>query len=101
LTSAGMRAAQGSATVAIVTAAGILAPLMKEVHGYSPEMLVLAICCGGTMLSHVNDAGFWLVKEYLGMTVAETLRSWTAMKIVMGVLGIVIVLICQKIFFHG
>jgi gluconate transporter len=94
LTSAGMRAAQGSATVAIVTAAGILAPLMKEVHGYSPEMLVLAICCGGTMLSHVNDAGFWLVKEYLGMTVAQTLRSWTAMKIVMGVLGIVIVLIC-------
>jgi gluconate transporter len=101
LTSAGLRAAQGSATVAIVTAAGILAPLMKQLHGYSPEMLVLAICCGGTTISHVNDAGFWLVKEYLGMTVAETLRSWTAMKIVMGVLGIVIVLLCQAIFFHG
>jgi GntP family gluconate:H+ symporter len=101
LTSAGLRAAQGSATVAIVTAAGILAPLMKQVHGYSPEMLVLATCCGGTMISHVNDAGFWLVKEYMGMTVAETFRSWTFMKIVMGVLGIVIVLICQAIFFRS
>ena len=101
LTSAGLRAAQGSATVAIVTAAGILAPLLKHVHGYTPEMLVLSICCGGTMLSQVNDSGFWLVKEYMGMTVAETFRSWTVMKIVMGVLGIVILLICQAIFFRG
>jgi H+/gluconate symporter-like permease len=74
---------------------------MKQLQGYSPEMLVLAICCGGTTISHVNDAGFWLVKEYLGMTVAETFRSWTAMKIVMGVLGIVIVLLCQAILSHG
>ena len=100
LTSAGLRAAQGSATVAIVTAAGILAPLMKHLHGYTPEMLVLAICCGGTMISHVNDAGFWIVKEYLGMTVGETLRSWTVMKIIMGVLGIIIVLAWQAIFFR-
>jgi H+/gluconate symporter-like permease len=63
-------------------------------------MLVLVICCGGTTISHVNDAGFWLVKEYLGMTVAETLRSWTAMKIIMGLIGLVIVLLCQVIFFH-
>jgi gluconate transporter len=101
LTSAGLRAAQGSATVAIVTAAGILAPLLKHVHGYTPEMLVLSICCGGTMLSQVNDSGFWLVKEYMGMTVAETFRSWTVMKIVMGVLGIVILMICQAVFFRG
>ncbi len=98
-TSAGLRAAQGSATVAIVTAAGILAPLMKQLHGYSPEMLVLAICCGGTMISHVNDAGFWIVKEYLGMTVQETLRSWTVMKIVMGILGILILLAVQALPF--
>jgi gluconate:H+ symporter, GntP family len=51
------------------------------------------------MISHVNDAGFWIVKEYLGMTVAETLRSWTVMKIVMGVFGILIVLACQAVFF--
>ena len=98
LTSAGLRAAQGSATVAIVTAAGILAPLVKQIHGYSPEMLVLAVCCGGSMISHVNDAGFWLVKEYMGMTVAETLRSWTVMKIVMGVLGITLVLLWHALF---
>jgi H+/gluconate symporter-like permease len=49
----------------------------------------------------VNDAGFWIVKEYLGMTVAETFRSWTAMKIIMGVLGIVIVLLSQAIFFRS
>lgn len=97
LTAAGLRAAQGSATVAIVTAAGILAPLMKQLHGYSPEILVLAICCGGTTISHVNDAGFWLVKEYMGMTVAETFRSWTAMKIVMGILGIFILLIWHTV----
>jgi gluconate transporter len=101
ITAAGLRAAQGSATVAIATAAGILAPLMKNLHGYRPEMLVLAICCGGTLISQVNDAGFWLVKEYMGMTVAETFRSWTAMKIVMGLLGIVILLLCQAIFFRS
>jgi H+/gluconate symporter-like permease len=100
-TSVGLRAAQGSATVAIVTAAGILAPLMKQVHGYTPEMLVLAICCGGASLSHVNDAGFWIVKEYMGMTVAETFRSWTVMKVIIGTFGIVILLICQAIFFRS
>ncbi|HEY3457199.1 MAG TPA: gluconate:H+ symporter [Bryobacteraceae bacterium] len=101
LTSAGLRAAQGSATVAIVTAAGILSPLMKQLHGYTPEMLVLAICCGGTSISHVNDAGFWIVKEYMGMTVAETFRSWTAMKVSMGIIGIILVLLVQAIFFRG
>lgn len=100
LTAAGLRAAQGSATVAIVTAAGILAPLVKQLHGYTPEMLVLAVCCGGTTISHVNDAGFWLVKEYMGMTVTETLRSWTVMKVIMGVFGIVLLLICQALFFR-
>ena len=92
ITAAGMRAAQGSATVAIVTAAGILAPLMKSFTGTSPELLTLAVCCGGSSLGHVNDAGFWLVKEYLGMTVSETLRTWTVMKAIMGVTGILILL---------
>lgn len=95
ITGAGMRAAQGSATVAIVTAAGILAPLMKQFSGYSPEILVLAVCCGGSSLGHVNDAGFWLVKEYMGMTVSETLRTWTVMKIIAGVTGICILLFVQ------
>jgi gluconate transporter len=97
ITAAGLRAAQGSATVAIVTAAGILAPLMKQFTGYSAEILVLAVCCGGSSLGHVNDAGFWLVKEYLGMTVGETLRSWTVMKMIVGVTGIAILLIAQAL----
>lgn len=97
ITAAGLRAAQGSATVAIVTAAGILAPLMKPFSGIPPEMLTLAVCCGGTSLGHVNDAGFWLVKEYLGMTVGETLRTWTMMKVLIGVTGITILLCVQAL----
>jgi gluconate transporter len=97
LIAAAMRVAQGSATVAIITAAGILAPLVKDIQGYSPEMLVLALCCGGTILSHVNDAGFWLVNEYFGMTVPQTLRSWTAMKVVTSIVGIAVVLAAQAL----
>jgi gluconate transporter len=95
---AAMRAAQGSATVAIITAAGIVAPLVKSIPGYTPEMIVLALCCGGTCLSHVNDAGFWMVNEYFGMTVPQTLRSWTTMKVITSVTGIAIVLAAQAVF---
>jgi H+/gluconate symporter-like permease len=98
IVAAAMRAAQGSATVAIITAAGIVAPLVKSIPGYTPEMIVLALCCGGTCLSHVNDAGFWLVKEYFGMTVPQTLRSWTVMKVITSLAGICVVLAAQAIF---
>jgi gluconate transporter len=89
---AAMRLAQGSATVAIITAAGIVAPMVKGIPGYSPDLLVLALCCGGTAFSHVNDSGFWMVNQYFGMTVPQTLKSWTVMKIVSSVVGICIVL---------
>jgi gluconate transporter len=92
-----MRIAQGSATVAIITAAGIVAPMVKGLPGYSPDLLVLALCCGGTGFSHVNDSGFWMVNQYFGMTVPETLRSWTAMKIVTSVVGLAIVLALQAL----
>ncbi len=95
---AAMRIAQGSATVAIITAAGIVAPLVKNMPGYTPEMILLALCCGGTVLSHVNDAGFWLVNESFGMTVPQTLRSWTAMKVITSLVGITIVLAAQALF---
>jgi gluconate transporter len=98
LIAAAMRVAQGSATVAIITAAGIVAPLVKDISGYSPEMLVLAVCCGGTILSHVNDAGFWMVNEYFGMTVPQTLRSWTSMKVLTSFVGIAVVLAVQALF---
>jgi len=99
LVAAALRVAQGSATVAIITAAGIVAPVVKSIPGYTPEMLVLALCCGGTLLSHVNDAGFWLVNQQYGMTVPQTLRSWTTMKVVTSFVGIAIVLAAQAIFF--
>ncbi|MBZ5624514.1 MAG: GntP family permease [Acidobacteriia bacterium] len=97
LVAAAMRLAQGSATVAIITAAGIVAPIVKGIPGYSPDMLVLALCCGGTAFSHVNDSGFWLVNQYFGMTVPQTLRSWTAMKVVSSAVGLAVVLIVQAL----
>ena len=87
-----MRIAQGSATVAIITAAGIVAPMVKGIPGYSPDLIVLALCCGGTAASHVNDSGFWLVNQTFGMTVPQTLKTWTAMKCVASVVGFAIVL---------
>ena len=53
---------------------------------------MLALCCGGTAFSHVNDSGFWMVNQYFGMTVPQTLRSWTTMKIVSSAVGLAIVL---------
>jgi gluconate transporter len=97
LVAAGMRVAQGSATVAIITAAGIVAPLVKHIPGYRPEMIVLAVCCGGTILSHVNDAGFWLVNEYFGMAVPQTLKSWTVMKVITSVVGFGLVMAMQAL----
>jgi gluconate transporter len=92
---AAMRVAQGSATVAIITAAGIVAPIVKGIPGYTPEMIMLSLCCGGTILSHVNDAGFWMVNEYLGMSVPQTLKSWTVMKIIVSLFGFAILLVVQ------
>ena len=92
-----MRVAQGSATVAIITAAGIVAPLVKDIPGYTPEMILLALCCGGTILSHVNDAGFWLVNESFGMTVPQTLKSWTVMKVITSIVGILVVMAVQAL----
>ena len=92
-----MRIVQGSATVAIITAAGIAAPMVKGIPGYRPEMLVLALCCGGTMLSHVNDAGFWIVNQYMGMTVPQTLKSWTMLKLIASVVGFSIVMLAQRV----
>ena len=93
-----MRLAQGSATVSIITAAGIVAPMAKVATGYRPEMVYLAVCCGGTMISHVNDAGFWMVNQYFGMTVAQSLKTWSTAKFTVAVLGISIILLVQAVF---
>lgn len=80
-----IRVATGSATVAMTTAAGIVAPLAAANPTVRPELLVLATGAGSVILSHVNDSGFWLIKEYFNMTVPQTLKTWTAMETILAV----------------
>lgn len=87
-----IRVATGSATVAITAAAGIMAPLLQTDPGIHREMLVLAIGCGSLFLSHLNDGGFWIVKESLGLTVGQTLRTWTVTETLIGLIGLALVL---------
>ncbi|TFB55539.1 gluconate transporter [Cryobacterium sp. Sr3] len=88
-----IRVATGSATVATVTAAGILAPVAASLGSTDVSLMVLAIGAGSLFLSHVNDAGFWLVKEYLGTTVGQTLKTWTVMECLISVVGLAGVLL--------
>jgi Gnt-I system high-affinity gluconate transporter len=90
-----IRFSVGSATVAGLTTAGILLPLVQS-SGVSPELMVLAIGSGSLMLSHVNDAGFWLFKEYFNLSVKETLSTWTIMETSIGISGLVGVLILNQ-----
>ncbi len=87
-----IRVCVGSATVAGLTAAGIALPLVQN-SGVSPELMVLAIGSGSLMLSHVNDGGFWMFKEYFNLTVKETLSTWTIMETTVGIMGLIGVLI--------
>ena len=83
-----IRIATGSATVATITAAGIMTPLVGELTGSHVALMVLAIGAGSVFLSHVNDAGFWLVKEYFGMTVGQTFKTWSLMECAVSVVGL-------------
>ena len=83
-----IRVATGSATVAMTTAAGIVAPIAVATPGTSPELLVLATGAGSLVLSHVNDAGFWLIKEFFNMSVPQTLKTWTVAETIIGVAGL-------------
>ena len=83
-----IRVATGSATVAMTTAAGIVAPIALATPGTNAELLVLATGAGSLMLSHVNDAGFWLIKEFFNMTVPQTLKTWTVAETIIGVAGL-------------
>src|SRR6266571_2475565 len=83
-----IRVATGSATVAMTTAAGIVAPIAAATPGTTPELLVLATGAGSLMLSHVNDSGFWLIKEFFNMTVPQTLKTWTVAETIIGVAGL-------------
>ncbi|QLG45726.1 gluconate:H+ symporter [Costertonia aggregata] len=90
-----IRACVGSATVAGLTAAGIALPLLSS-SGVSPELMVLAIGSGSLMLSHVNDSGFWLYKEYFNLSVKDTLKTWTVMETTVGIMGLLGVLVLNQ-----
>jgi len=97
LVAALIRVATGSATVAMTTAAGIVAPIAAATPGTSAELLVLATGSGSLVLSHVNDSGFWLVKEFFGMTVSQTLRTWTVAETIIGVAGLGLTMLLARV----
>ncbi|MFG2290103.1 gluconate:H+ symporter [Streptomyces sp. NPDC048595] len=92
-----IRLATGSATVATISAAGLVAPLAAELSTTHGALLVLAIGAGSLFFSHLNDAGFWLVKEYFGMNVGQTLKTWSVMETLISVVGIVCVLLLSLV----
>jgi Gnt-I system high-affinity gluconate transporter len=82
-----IRVCLGSATVAGLTAAGIILPLMNRLH-VNPNLMVLSVGAGSLMFSHVNDGGFWLFKEYFNLSIKDTLRSWSVMETIVSVVGL-------------
>ncbi|MFB7607366.1 GntP family permease [Streptomyces gardneri] len=92
-----IRLATGSATVATISAAGLVAPLAEGMSTTETALLVLAIGAGSLFFSHVNDAGFWLVKEYFGMSVGQTVKTWSVMETIISVVGIVFVLLLSLV----
>ncbi|GAA2870984.1 gluconate:H+ symporter, GntP family protein [Actinoplanes cyaneus] len=97
LVAVGIRVATGSATVATITAAGIVAPLAATLDKPTVSLLVLAIGSGSLFFSHVNDAGFWLVKEYFGMTVGQTIKTWSVMETIISVVGFACVMLISLV----
>jgi GntP family gluconate:H+ symporter len=97
LLAAFIRVATGSATVAITAAAGVLVPFAQASPALDRELLVISIGCGSLFLSHLNDGGFWIVKDSLGLTVGETLRTWTVVECLIGVLGLAAVFLLDFI----
>ncbi len=94
LSAAAIRILQGSATVAMITAAGLTASLLKDSTGdMEKALLVIAIASGATILSHVNDSGFWLVNRYLGLTEKQTFRSWSLLTTVIALVGFLVVVL--------
>ncbi len=91
-----IRVSLGSATVAGMTAAGLMAPVVASTN-VDPNLMVLAVGAGSLMFSHVNDSGFWMAKEYFNLSLKDTLKSWTLMEGIVGVVGIAGVLILEAV----
>ncbi|HKV17526.1 MAG TPA: gluconate:H+ symporter [Mycobacterium sp.] len=88
-----IRLATGSATVATITASSLMLGLVEGMSTGEVSLIVLAVGAGSLFFSHVNDAGFWLVKEYFGMSVGQTIKSWSIMETVLSVTGLILVLV--------
>jgi Gnt-I system low-affinity gluconate transporter len=95
-----IRVLQGSATVAMITAAGLVAPLVTASGQPEPfaALVTIAIASGASVASHVNDSGFWLVGKFLGLSVGETLKTWTVQETIIGVLGLVFVVCIAALY---
>jgi Gnt-I system low-affinity gluconate transporter len=95
-----VRLTQGSATVAMITAAGIIAPILPAFTLSDPHkaLIVIAISSGATIASHVNDSGFWLVSKYFGMNEKQTLQSWTVMETIISVCGLAFAMLAGLFF---
>jgi Gnt-I system high-affinity gluconate transporter len=93
-----IRVSLGSATVAGMTAAGLMAPVVTGGH-VDPNLMVLAVGAGSLMFSHVNDSGFWMAKEYFNLSIKETILSWTLMEGIVGIVGIIGVLVLESILY--
>jgi H+/gluconate symporter-like permease len=94
LVTAVLRVMIGSATVAGITAAGVVAPLLGA-SGVSPELAVLAVGAGSVFGSHVNDSGFWMFKEFFGLSMKQTFMSWTVMETTISIVGLAGVLLLE------
>ncbi len=100
LISAFIRVATGSATVAITTASGLLVPVLAlhpELTQAHTALVIVAIGCGSLFMSHLNDAGFWIVKDCLGLTVAQTFKTWTVCETIVGIVGMLFALLCYQL----
>ena len=101
MVSAFIRVATGSATVAITTASGLLIPVLTLHPEFSPNqvaLIIVAIGCGSLFLSHLNDAGFWIVRDCLGLSVSQTLQTWTVCETIVGIAGMLLSLVCFYVF---
>ncbi|HQJ21225.1 MAG TPA: gluconate:H+ symporter [Bacteroidales bacterium] len=95
-----VRIAQGSATVAMITSASIISPMVKIFALSQPQtaLVVVSIAAGATIMSHVNDSGFWIVSRYLGMDEKQTLKSWTVMETIVAIAGLAFTMIISLFF---
>jgi len=91
-----IRVCIGSATVAGLTASGIMAPVFLTVQ-FNPNLMVLAIGAGSLLFSHINDSGFWMFKSYFNLSMKDTLRTWSVMETIISIVGLLGVLALNSI----